>query len=138
MKTNGLGWLHLHQIYQKCYLSFRSCVLCFTIPTPTTPQLSEFMHRVLYAFQVRGENIVGVAKGAESGDVLLVGADYGTSLVHSPLEDNGAGVAVMLEVARNFMEQMGSKGAFTQVKTVVFVGFDLNTKEYVSSIRLSD
>ncbi|XP_071521773.1 uncharacterized protein [Panulirus ornatus] len=80
--------------------------------------------------QVRGENIVGVAKGPQSGGVLLVGADYGTSLVRSPLEDNGAGVAVMLEVARSFMEQMGPKGAFTQIKTVVFAAFDMNTREY--------
>lgn len=82
--------------------------------------------------QIRGENVVGVAEGSGKGPLLLVGADYDTSLHHHPLEDNGAGVAALLEVARNYMAATGPQGDFTRSSTVIFVAFDLNTKEYVS------
>lgn len=77
-----------------------------------------------------GENVIGVAEGSEKGPLLLVGADYDTSLQSNPLEDNGAGVAAMLEVARNYMEETEPWGHFTRNRTVIFVAFDLNTKEY--------
>lgn len=79
---------------------------------------------------VRGENVVGVAEGSGKGPLLLVGADYDTSLQHHPMEDNGAGVAAMLEVARNYMAATGPQGHYTRNSTVIFVAFDLNTKEY--------
>lgn len=62
-----------------------------------------------------------------------MGADYGTSEEHQPLEDNGAGVAAMLEVARNYMMVTGLAGSHKRVHTVVFAAFDLNTREYVST-----
>ncbi|ROT75612.1 hypothetical protein C7M84_005839 [Penaeus vannamei] len=75
-----------------------------------------------------------VAQGrAAGGPVLVVGADYDTGAHGSPLEDNGAGVAVLLEVARLFVQQTGVGGAFEQLGSVVFVAFDGNTKEYGTS-----
>ncbi|KAK8381417.1 hypothetical protein O3P69_018473 [Scylla paramamosain] len=82
-----------------------------------------------------GENVVGVAEGSGKGPLLLVGADYDTSLRHNPLEDNGAGVAAMLEVARNYMKETQPEGHFTRNRTVIFVAFDLNTKEYRSDSK---
>lgn len=79
---------------------------------------------------------MGVARGSSKGRVLLLGADYDTSTEQSPLEDNGAGVAAMLEVARNYMLETGPEGSHRRVNTVVFVAFDLNTKEYVSSVTI--
>lgn len=83
---------------------------------------------------VSGMNLIGVAQGrAAGGPVLVVGADYDTGAHGSPLEDNGAGVAVLLEVARLFVQQTGVGGAFEQLGSVVFVAFDGNTKEYGTS-----
>lgn len=82
--------------------------------------------------QVAGENVIGVSEGAGGGPLLLVGADYDTALNRHPLEDNGAGVGAMLEVARNYMAATGPDGVFTRNSTVIFVAFDLNTQEYVS------
>ncbi|KAK3882331.1 hypothetical protein Pcinc_013281 [Petrolisthes cinctipes] len=85
---------------------------------------------------VLGENVVGVAKGNDDrGGVLVVGADYDTSMEHHPLEDNGAGVGVMLETARNYMAatnpvSLDQPAPFAALKTVIFVAFDLNTREY--------
>ncbi|XP_042882064.1 uncharacterized protein LOC122264248 [Penaeus japonicus] len=79
---------------------------------------------------VTGENIVGVAAGTVGGPVVVVGADYDTPLQSSPLEDNGAGVAALLEVARHFMHETARGGSFEQLNTVVFVAFDLNVKTY--------
>ncbi|XP_063598752.1 uncharacterized protein LOC134775233 isoform X2 [Penaeus indicus] len=84
---------------------------------------------------VPGENIIGVAEGAAvGGPVLVVGADYDTGVHNSPLEDNGAGVTALLEVARLFMQQTAVVGgSFEQLSSVIFVAFDLNAKEYGSS-----
>ncbi|XP_047481401.1 uncharacterized protein LOC125033740 isoform X2 [Penaeus chinensis] len=84
---------------------------------------------------VPGENIIGVAEGeAVGGPVLVVGADYDTGVQDSPLEDNGAGVAALLEVARLFMQQTAVAGGFFErLSSVIFVTFDLNAKEYGSS-----
>nr|XP_045585458.1 uncharacterized protein LOC123747344 [Procambarus clarkii]XP_045585459.1 uncharacterized protein LOC123747344 [Procambarus clarkii] len=77
---------------------------------------------------VAGENIVGVARGHAGGPVLLVGADYDSNLEQSPLENNGAGVAAMLEVAGSYMA--ATRQQYRRASTVLFVAFDLNTKEY--------
>ncbi|XP_050709030.1 uncharacterized protein LOC126993904 [Eriocheir sinensis] len=82
---------------------------------------------------VAGENVIGVSEGAGGGPLLLVGADYDTALNRHPLEDNGAGVGAMLEVARNYMAATGPDGVFTRNSTVIFVAFDLNTQEYDGS-----
>ncbi|XP_042890145.1 uncharacterized protein LOC122265059 [Penaeus japonicus] len=82
--------------------------------------------------KVSGENIVGVSAGAARGPVLVVGADYDSGLQDSPLENNGAGVAALLEVARLYTQQTAAEGSFVQDRTVVFVAFDMNLKEYVS------
>lgn len=79
---------------------------------------------------VSGENIIGVAAGAEGSPVMVVGADYDTPLQSLPLEDNGAGVAALLEVARHYMHETGAEGSFERLNTVIFVAFDLNVKAY--------
>lgn len=82
--------------------------------------------------------MVGVAEGDGSSreGVMVVGADYDTTMEHHPLEDNGAGVGVMLETARNYMAATNPASTdqpapFAAVKTVIFVAFDLNTRKYV-------
>ncbi|XP_063604919.1 uncharacterized protein LOC134780240 [Penaeus indicus] len=82
---------------------------------------------------VSGENLVGIASGTAGGPVMVVGADYDTAPQSSPLEDNGAGVAALLEVARHFMHVTGANGLFQRLNTVIFVAFDLNVKAYGNS-----
>ncbi|KAG7161919.1 uncharacterized protein LOC121874481 [Homarus americanus] len=82
---------------------------------------------------ITGENIVGVARGDADDSVLVVGADYDTTPQQSPLENNGGGVATMLEVARMYMNSTGPGRELKRRGTVLFVAFDLNTIEYAAA-----
>ncbi|XP_064098954.1 uncharacterized protein LOC135210087 [Macrobrachium nipponense] len=78
-----------------------------------------------------GTNVIGIAEGPADGPVLLVGADFDTTVSQkSPLEDNGAGIAALLEVARLYMDQYHSNELNNVTGTVLFVAFDINTVEY--------
>ncbi|XP_066985722.1 uncharacterized protein [Macrobrachium rosenbergii] len=78
-----------------------------------------------------GTNVIGIAEGPADGPVILVGADFDTTVSQkSPLEDNGAGIAALLEIARLYMEQYHSDELHNVTGTVLFVAFDINTIEY--------
>ncbi|XP_068244308.1 uncharacterized protein YfbL-like [Palaemon carinicauda] len=78
-----------------------------------------------------GKNIIGIAEGPSDGPVILIGADVDTTVSQtSPLEDNGAGVAALLEIARNYTQQYYLNKNNNATGTVLFVAFDINTKEY--------
>lgn len=77
--------------------------------------------------EVRGMNIIGLSGPVrdEAGSVVVVGAAYDTDGVGSPVRDNGAGVAVLLETARQYQATMLSPHFAT-----LFVAFDLSTDRY--------
>lgn len=82
--------------------------------------------------EVQGCNIIGISRGAVDGlNTLVVGAHYdssGSVEYTAPLRDNGVGAAVLIEVARSYEESHRWKG-WTRNFTIIFVAFDLNTKE---------
>ncbi|KAK8744960.1 hypothetical protein OTU49_000371 [Cherax quadricarinatus] len=99
-------------------------------------RINQFSTNVVVFNQERtviGENIIGIARGYLGSPVLVVGADYDSTLEESPLENNGAGVAALLEIARNYMRMTGPGELYRRVKTVLFVAFDLNTREYANA-----
>lgn len=77
--------------------------------------------------QVQGTNIIGLSGPVrdEAGAVVVVGANYDTDGVGSPLWDNGAGVAVLLETARLYQAAV-----VTPRLATLFVAFDLSTDRY--------
>jgi len=66
--------------------------------------------------------------------MIVVGADYdstGTELNKQPLRNNGAGISLLIEAARAYEDSWRWKGWATNY-SVVFVAFDLNTREQVT------
>lgn len=92
---------------------------------------------------VEGVNIIGIneADSDDNDGIILIGADYDT---HRPLcretddngcleyfQNNGVGVAAMLEIARLFDYNSRFSGEWRNDKTIIFVAFDINTKEHI-------
>ena len=82
-------------------------------------------------FQVIGQNVIGIMEGKNSkSEVIVIAADYDTPISGDPFKNNAGGVAVLLETSRLFKQTV--KSPTTKLdQTVIFVAFDLNTKEYV-------
>ncbi|XP_045168396.2 uncharacterized protein YfbL-like isoform X1 [Mercenaria mercenaria] len=80
-------------------------------------------------------NVVGILKGANFGTVndkiVGLGAHYDTVKNTKGVDDNGAGVAAMLEVARQLGSQ--NKQGVKRNNTVIFASFDLEEYEYIGS-----
>lgn len=94
------------------------------------PKSGDTLNYSLYgqdASEVRGVNIIGLSGPVrdEVRSVVVVGAAYDTDGVGSPVRDNGAGVAVLLETARQYQATMLSPHFAT-----LFVAFDLSTDRY--------
>lgn len=87
----------------------------FTTPTITTPNGTEEARE--------GVNLIGVIPGARRGQlddgIVLVGAHYDTVADTNGVDDNGSGLAVMLEVARAITEARCRLN-----NTLMFVAFD--------------
>jgi hypothetical protein len=80
---------------------------------------------------VEGKNIIGIREGSTYKNLLVVGAHYDSSGVtanHSPERENGVAVATLIEVAQAYENSIRDRG-YEADYTVVFVAFDLNTKE---------
>lgn len=100
----------------------------FASPDPTNPFLCpDPSYNVQGACTVSGVNVIGVSgpEREEAGAVVVVGAAYDTSGVGSPLYDNGAGLAVLLEVARVYQSSVSRPRLST-----LFVAFDLSVESY--------
>ncbi|CAL4171759.1 unnamed protein product, partial [Meganyctiphanes norvegica] len=88
---------------------------------------------------VEGINIIGINEHSSDkmGAVLLVAADYDSArpmCSGSCLElfqNNGVGVAAMLEIARLFDHNSRFSGDWRSDLTTIFVAFDINTKEHL-------
>lgn len=80
-------------------------------------------------------NVVGMLKGTNFGTkddkIIGLGAHYDTTQNTKGVDDNGSGVAAMLEVSR----QLGSenKKGMKRKNTVMFVAFDLGEYNYIGS-----
>lgn len=85
-------------------------------------------------------NVVGVLKGANFGTVndkiIGLAAHYDTVDITSGVDDNGAGVAAMLEVARQLGDQ-NAKGV-KRNNTMVFLAPDLEEYGYIGSAVFID
>ena len=89
--------------------------------------------------QVWGENIIGISEGHNAGkdQIIVVGADYDTMQAPpSAISNNGAGVASLIEIARVYNGLIRTPD-FAANYTVIFVAFDLNTREHVSNLILT-
>ncbi|KAB7503471.1 hypothetical protein Anas_11282, partial [Armadillidium nasatum] len=83
--------------------------------------------------EVNGVNIIGESQSVENrSSVILFGTHYDNSLTENPLHENGASLAVLLETARLFQE-MRQNEALHQNTTVIFVTFDIDTRNYIPS-----
>ncbi|XP_060599515.1 uncharacterized protein YfbL-like [Ruditapes philippinarum] len=80
-------------------------------------------------------NVVGILKGTNFGKVndkiIGLGAHYNTVQHTKGVDDNGAGVAAMLEVAKQLTGQ--NKQGVTRKNTIIFVSFDLEEERYIGS-----
>lgn len=85
--------------------------------------------------EVSGENIIGISEGNTAGkdQVIVVAADYDTMQAPtSAVSNNGAGVASLIEIARVY-NGLTRTPDFAANYTVIFVAFDLNTREHYPS-----
>ncbi|XP_076109962.1 uncharacterized protein YfbL-like [Mytilus galloprovincialis] len=86
------------------------------------------------------QNVIGILRGTHFGTVhdriIGLGAHYDTFITTKGVDDNGAGVAAMLEVVR----QLGymNKNGITRKNTIVFAGFDLEEYGSCQSCSLRD
>ncbi|XP_060603516.1 uncharacterized protein YfbL-like isoform X2 [Ruditapes philippinarum] len=80
-------------------------------------------------------NVVGILKGTNFGKVndkiIGLGAHFDTVQHTKGVDDNGAGVAAMLEVAKQLTGQ--NKQGVTRKNTIIFVSFDLEEEGYIGS-----
>ncbi|RXG53295.1 hypothetical protein Avbf_19153, partial [Armadillidium vulgare] len=83
---------------------------------------------------VTGVNLIGISEGDEDGNgsVIVVGADYDSNIVGNQLKNNAGGVAVLLETMHLFYDKYYWNQYYLNY-TVIFVAFDLNTREYQTS-----
>ena len=87
--------------------------------------------------QVTGQNIIAVLEGSNRDlPVMVVGADYATSMTGNHLQDNTGGVAILLETLSLFFHAT-AHGEYHLNATVIFVAFDLNTREMVSHLSVT-
>ncbi|XP_053202925.1 uncharacterized protein YfbL-like [Panonychus citri] len=82
---------------------------------------------------VKGANIVGILPGihrnSKSDSIVLIGAHYDTTK-HSPgVNDNGSGVAALLEMVRLLSPRSGELN-----HTIMFVAFDLEENGILGSL----
>ncbi|XP_063439139.1 aminopeptidase YwaD-like isoform X1 [Mytilus trossulus] len=84
------------------------------------------------------QSVIGIAKGTNFGkanDLLIgLGAHYDTVKETKGVNDNGAGVAAMLEVVRQLTDR--NRNGVKRKNTIIFVAFDL--EEYGSCRGTSD
>ncbi|VDI19761.1 Hypothetical predicted protein [Mytilus galloprovincialis] len=84
------------------------------------------------------QSVIGIAKGTNFGkanDLIIgLGAHYDTVKETKGVDDNGAGVAAMLEVVRQLTDR--NRNGVKRKNTMIFVAFDL--KEYGSCFGTSD
>ena len=77
--------------------------------------------------QLNFTNVVGILKGERFGQlddrILAIGAHYDTVNITSGVDDNGAGCAAVLEVARQITE-MDISGMKRQ-NTIIFISWDV-------------
>ncbi len=85
--------------------------------------------------KVKSQNVVGELKGTERPEeIVLVGGHYDTVLEVSGAEDNAAGTAIVMELARVFKEK-GTK------RTIRFIAWGceevglLGSREYATKLR---
>nr|XP_006811326.1 PREDICTED: probable leucine aminopeptidase MCYG_03459-like [Saccoglossus kowalevskii] len=91
----------------------------------------EFTEDIL---QFKGRNIIAVFPGTTIGTaddhVLLVGAHYDTVSSSPGVDDNGSGLAVLLETARILRKEMCKPK-----HTIIFVAFDFGEKDQLGSFN---
>ncbi|XP_071175930.1 uncharacterized protein YfbL-like [Mytilus edulis] len=84
------------------------------------------------------QSVIGIAKGTNFGTandrIIGLGAHYDTVRETKGVDDNGAGVAAMLEVVRQLTDR--NKNGVKRKNTMIFVAFDL--EEYGSCVGTSD
>ncbi|XP_060597493.1 uncharacterized protein YfbL-like isoform X2 [Ruditapes philippinarum] len=80
-------------------------------------------------------NVIGILKGTNFGKasdkIIGLGAHYDTVQQTKGVDDNGAGVAAMLEVAKQQTGQ--SKQGVKRKNTIIFVSFDLEEQGLIGS-----
>ncbi|XP_052059954.1 uncharacterized protein LOC127700500 isoform X2 [Mytilus californianus] len=86
------------------------------------------------------QNVIGILRGTNFGTVhdriIGLGAHYDTFITTKGVDDNGAGVAAMLEVVRQLSYM--NKNGITRRNTIVFAGFDLEEYGGCQSCSLRD
>lgn len=84
---------------------------------------------------VQFANVIGILKGTNFGTgsdrIIGLGAHYDTVKISKGVDDNGAGVAALLEVAKQLGSQ--NKKGIKRKNTVMFVSFDLEEYDYLGS-----
>uniref|UniRef100_T1JYP9 Peptidase M28 domain-containing protein n=2 Tax=Tetranychus urticae TaxID=32264 RepID=T1JYP9_TETUR len=95
--------------------------------------VQHFEATVSLARTVKGANIIGILPGInrnqKTDSIVLIGAHYDTTK-HSPgVDDNGSGIAALLEMVRILAPRSGELN-----NTIIFVAFDLEENGILGSL----